>query len=196
MEAKSLLRFTALILGLWIAYSVINPVETSSTRNNTLKLSENYSENIYSNIFPYILCEGCRYSDEDLKENIKDLESSLEKIQLLRPVTFNYKYIPTIPDAVLDTIANREGITVEEARQQMGLLPPSETNINFGFIAQEVQEIFPELVDPDPNGNLYIDYISFIPCLVKSLQEQQLNINKLESDIQKMSEEINQLKNN
>ena len=191
-----LFKFTALLLGLWIAYSVINPEGTSSIRYNTLKSFESNSDNYNSKIFPQILCEGCRYCDEDLKENIQNLESSLEKVRLLRPITFNYKQqVQPIPSAVLDTIVSVEGITVEEARQRMELPSPEKPKTEIGFLAQEVQEVFPEVVYSDPNGNLYIDYISLIPCLVKSIQEQQLVINKLEVEIQTISAEINQFKN-
>ena len=59
----------------------------------------------------------------------------------------------------------------------------------FGFIAQEMEEIFPNVVNKPSNDNeLYsIDYISIIPLLTKSIQE-------LSSIVNKQQREINELK--
>ena len=59
----------------------------------------------------------------------------------------------------------------------------------FGFIAQEMEEIFPNVVNKPSNDNeLYsIDYISIIPLLTKSIQE-------LSSIVNKQQKEINELK--
>lgn len=48
-----------------------------------------------------------------------------------------------------------------------------------GFVAQEVKEIFPELVEQDASGYMYVDYIGLIPILVESVKEQQEQIDEL-----------------
>lgn len=45
-----------------------------------------------------------------------------------------------------------------------------------GFIAQEVQSVFPYMVSEDPSGMLTISKESLIPVLVKAVQQQQLEI--------------------
>jgi len=54
-----------------------------------------------------------------------------------------------------------------------------------GFIAQEVEEVFPELVNEAtyPDGASYkgVATSDLIPYLIKSIQERQLRINKLEN---------------
>jgi len=59
--------------------------------------------------------------------------------------------------------------------------------IQTGFIAQEVQEIFPELVKTDDAGMLSVDYVGMIPHLVESIkslkelvQSQDKRIKQLE----------------
>jgi hypothetical protein len=47
-----------------------------------------------------------------------------------------------------------------------------------GWIAQEVQEVFPEMIFED-SGNLAVKYSEFVPILIKSVQEQQTIIEKL-----------------
>jgi hypothetical protein len=50
---------------------------------------------------------------------------------------------------------------------------------SLGFVAQEVQQLFPELVQQDADGYLYIDYVGLIPVLVESVKEQQEQIDEL-----------------
>jgi len=49
-----------------------------------------------------------------------------------------------------------------------------------GFIAQEMEQIFPELVFTNPvDGFMGIDYESLVPILTKAIQEQQVQIDAL-----------------
>ena len=54
---------------------------------------------------------------------------------------------------------------------------------NFGFIAQEVQEVFPELVGESPDGMLSVEYTGLIAPLVKAIQEQQAIITDLQAKV-------------
>ena len=78
---------------------------------------------------------------------------------------------------------------------------------HIGFLAQDVQKIYPELVYKDKNGILSLDYIGLIPVMVESIKElttksnndslayvnnQTLLLNKIKSD----SLNIAQLTNN
>jgi DNA-binding MltR family transcriptional regulator len=49
-----------------------------------------------------------------------------------------------------------------------------------GFIAQDVQAIFPELVEEDAEGYLSVDYLGLIPVLVEAIKEQQVQIEELQ----------------
>lgn len=50
---------------------------------------------------------------------------------------------------------------------------------SLGFIAQEVQDIFPELVGTNQDGTMGLYTTQFIPVLTKAIQEQQLAIEEL-----------------
>jgi len=45
-----------------------------------------------------------------------------------------------------------------------------------GFIAQEVKELFPELVNEDKNGILSVNYIKFVPLIVEIVKKQNQEI--------------------
>lgn len=70
----------------------------------------------------------------------------------------------------------------------------------FGFIAQNVQTIYPQLVhpiksdlSPTTDNVLTVNYIGFIPLLTSAIQEQQSIIHSLKQDIQKLQAQMKQL---
>lgn len=89
-------------------------------------------------------------SDSRLKKNIKPVESALDKLMKLRPVTFNWKEL-------------------------------DDTRIKHGFIAQDVEEIYPELVNvaEDKDKTLSVNYIGLISELTKAVQELKGQIEKV-----------------
>jgi hypothetical protein len=102
---------------------------------------------------------GTSQSDKDLKENIQPInESSLAKVKLLEPKTFNFK--------------ESEGYA---------------TNTKTGFIAQEVAEIFGTetgvVSGTDGQKDMGIDTTGIVAHLTKAIQEQQEQIEALQSEI-------------
>ncbi len=65
-------------------------------------------------------------------------------------------------------------------------------NMNFndkmqmGFIAQDVEKIFPEMVFTDEAGYKSIDYSRLTPVLVETIKEQQQQINELFKRVEKL----------
>lgn len=53
---------------------------------------------------------------------------------------------------------------------------------SYGLIAQELAEVYPDLVRERSDGYLGIDYYELIPLLIKAVQEQQLQIQQLQSE--------------
>lgn len=83
-------------------------------------------------------------SDITLKDNVEEIKNPLETILKLKPVSFEWK-----PEMKL-----REGKV-------------------FGLIAQDVQEVIPEIVRERANGGgtLTLDYKEIIPWLIGAVQE-------------------------
>ena len=52
---------------------------------------------------------------------------------------------------------------------------------HIGFIAQEVKQVYPELVYEDEKGMLGIDYVSLIPVLVETIQELTKRLEAIEN---------------
>jgi len=89
-------------------------------------------------------------SDERLKENIRDLDDGLQTVMALKPRKYDWK--------------EGKGADTKNAR---------------GFIAQEFETVFPDLIDewrePAPEGQEPYKSVrqDLIPVLVKAIQEQQ-----------------------
>ncbi len=98
-------------------------------------------------------------SDSRLKRNIEPLSSSIDQIMELNPVIYEKK----------SSISSNDYNTTE-----------------VGFVAQELQKIFPDLVEEDRSEDkvLSVQYIQLIPVLVKALQEQQKEIEELRAMIE------------
>jgi hypothetical protein len=53
---------------------------------------------------------------------------------------------------------------------------------HYGFIAQDVEKLFPELVSSDAIGYKTVNYIEFIPVILSKMQSMQEEINELKRD--------------
>ena len=64
----------------------------------------------------------------------------------------------------------------------------------FGFIAQEIEMIFPNIIRKDDLGFYSMDYLQLIPVSIKNLQIQENCIKELREDIEFMKQELEKLK--
>jgi len=143
-------------------------------------------------------------SDSRFKTDITPLENSLPTITSLSPVS--YKLLPRFGEnafngnGVSDDIPSG-GLTDKDLRdiEYFNNFHKSLENDgpHFGFIAQEVKEIYPELVHTDKDGYMYIDYIGMIPLLVNAIgelnaqiEEQNAQIEELKADNSELSQAV------
>ncbi len=127
-------------------------------------------------------------SDIRLKDNIMPLETDIEKMDLLNPITFTFKKpeIEKTRSDIIDTTINE--ILANPNNEQFY------DQIRYGFSAQELQKVFPDLVTADENGFLRVNYIGMIPVLVDVLKEQHQQIETLQTIITLHEEEIVNIK--
>lgn len=128
---------------------------------------------------------GYYTSDKNLKKDINKLQNSMEIINKLNPVTFNFD---------------------KEGNKHMNLA----SGLQYGFISQEVKEILPQftktIIRPainDDKGNelasrkeiLSLNYMGFIAILTKGIQEQQAQIENQQAQIDELKEMVKSLAN-
>jgi hypothetical protein len=105
-------------------------------------------------------------SDLNAKTDIRNITSISDKLMLLRPVVYKLK----------------------EQSENSGQIIDKEQQDQFGFIAQELREIFPELVNENDMGVLGVQYSELIPLLVKAFQDQQAEIAVFKERIAKLEQ--------
>lgn len=111
-------------------------------------------------------------SDEKLKKNVKAIDNALDKVLALNPSGYEYK-------------------TNEYSSLNLA------SGNHYGFTAQGVQQVLPELVsekvienanpmnkeDKTTTSYLSVNYIEIIPFLTKAIQEQQVLIQQLQAEV-------------
>jgi hypothetical protein len=128
-------------------------------------------------------------SDVKFKKNIKENVVGLEFIKKLRPVTYNLD-----TEAIKKHFGIEKGINLEHDKQK-------EAIIQSGFIAQEVEKAANEVnyafsgVDAsnNTNGNYGLRYAEFVVPLVKSIQEQQIIIEKQNKQIELLNQRLEKI---
>ena len=93
-------------------------------------------------------------SDRRWKKNIRELKNRLQKILALRPVDFEWR-------------------TKEFPGKNFW------EGTFLGFIAQEIEQVFPDLVRTDSAGYKSLDYSKLLAPVVQALQEQDKKIESL-----------------
>ena len=100
-------------------------------------------------------------SDIRLKENIHSLKGTLEKLDSIRAVTYDWKEL------------------TEEERKTVH----SHTGSDIGVIAQEVEEVFPHLVEDRPNGYKAVNYEKLSAVLLSAVKELKQEVEELKQKI-------------
>ena len=90
-------------------------------------------------------------SDERFKEDVETVPNALEGINKLRGVTYVWRQ-NDFPERNFEDI------------------------LQFGFIAQEVEEVYPELVQTDKNGFKSVKYTNILAIVVEAIKEQHLEV--------------------
>jgi hypothetical protein len=124
-----------------------------------------------------VYCSGSYLpSDEKLKENIQPMQNALDKIMKLEVSTYNFK-ATEFPEMNLPT-----------DRQN-------------GFIAQNIESVFPELVKFNPAKKEQpaefkaVNYTGLIPVLTEAIQEQQRLLETKDTRIDQLQNQYNDLQN-
>ena len=93
------------------------------------------------------------YSDARAKSNVKSINYGLSTLSKLRPVSY--------------TLTNNP--SGQNDHQELGL------------IAQELEQVMPELVRTDKDGKKLVNYTGLLPVLIKSIQELQKEVAALKA---------------
>ena len=106
------------------------------------------------------------YSDARLKKDVSPIQDALGNLMSVHGVRFEW----------------RQDTDIE--------LP---TTPQLGFLAQELEPVFPELVERDSSGFLHVDYAGLTPVLVEAIRQQQAEISELQEQVAVLNGRIDAL---
>lgn len=66
----------------------------------------------------------------------------------------------------------------------------TDTRRQVGVVAQEVEDVLPEIVSRDNNGLKSLDYGKLVPLLVEAIKEQQRTITELTEEMKNITREL------
>lgn len=127
-------------------------------------------------------------SDIKLKEDISDIKSPLATIRQMRGVKYKYKENSFIEekesmysDSILNGFSNLNNLKVRES-------------MRIGLIAQEVEQIVPEVVKTMPDSTKAIAYTDLIALLIEGIKEQQIQIETLQNLVYSQEQDLIKIK--
>lgn len=104
-------------------------------------------------------------SDIRLKKDIQPLQGALQKLQQLNGITYHWNDTKT------------------------GTNRPAE--IQMGFTAQNIQQVFPQLVSADAQGYLQTAYGTYDALYVEAIKELKAEVDKLRKELDEMKKQKN-----
>jgi hypothetical protein len=126
------------------------------------------------------------WSGQSMKKNINSLDHGLSSIMKMRPVSYHYDLTvspgDSLPLSDSDPVKNAT-LQAEKNRS----LPEATEPKHFGFIAEEIDTVFPNIVS-QIQGIEGVNYTEIIPVLVKGIQEQQQIIESLKSEVNRLND--------
>lgn len=127
-------------------------------------------------------------SDEVLKKNIKNMTEQrsdyVNKLKQLNGKTYEKLIESSKDNAVeIERMVADGKIPKEKASEALKALNERKKDTyitEYGFIAQDVRKLFPELVQEDSDGTLALNYTGLIPVLLEAIKDLQSRVEVLE----------------
>ena len=115
-------------------------------------------------------------SDSTAKTDIKKLEKERSKLKEIKGVSYYRK---------ADLVGEKVDLGTQTIKVSVDSVSTKEKKIKreYGFLAQEVQEVYPDMVREDEDGTLAINYNAFIPLLVEAYKEQETEMDSLKVEL-------------
>ncbi|MBW7844496.1 MAG: tail fiber domain-containing protein [Bacteroidia bacterium] len=170
-------------LNFWI------PFPNPNSQNNVLFLQDvtanvgigtstpNYKLDVWGDIATYSVYLA---SDAKLKTNIQPIANNqINKLYQLQGKTYSKKL--NQPMLVTNGITDTVKLKTIQAQNARNLANNGKQE--FGYLAQEIQQLYPELVSGDTSSHLSVNYIGLIPIIIEALKEQYQTVNDLKQQL-------------
>ncbi len=117
---------------------------------------------------------------EPMAQNDKDGTRTLDNLLRMNVLEYNLK------NQTSERTSEEIGEMTEEVRASYEMMKKDEeelaSRLHFGISAQELQEIYPNLVMEGQDGYLTVNYIELVPLLIRSIQVLKQELDELKSE--------------
>ena len=128
-------------------------------------------------------------SDITLKENIipiveeeKTAGSTLDNVMHMNVIKYNYKAKEYQRESdEFDIYEDKEEAAKAEELAKQRIREMAEQK-HYGLSAQELQEIYPDIVRKGEDGILGVNYVELVPILIRSIQELKAELDEVKSE--------------
>ena len=138
---------------------VIGNGQSEDSKSNALVINKGGNMTVYGSVTSNA---SSNTSDFRLKKDIQQLDGALDKVLQLRGVSFYWK--------------NKEEMAAAKGKDVKNMSYGFDSDKQIGVIAQEIEEVLPELVVTDDEGFKSVKYEEITPLLIEAIKEQQKEI--------------------
>ena len=153
--------------------------------------------------FPYLLTDTGTgevtkgNSDQRLKKNIASISGALDKITALRGVSYQWNELGLSQKTkgIEDRMRSESNSAEDNEKlweRERERIRKEQSGTFKGFIAQEMETVFPEWVSEDEDGYKTIDTSEVIPVMVEAIKAQQKKIENLEATVERLEKLVTQ----
>ena len=125
-------------------------------------------------------------SDITLKENIVSIEdeeenvgSTLDNLMNMNVIKYNYKPQKINFEQEEYDPDNEENMLLTSKIQTQNKLLELSRQKHYGLSAQEIREIYPDVVREGEDGILGVNYLELVPILIRSIQELKAELDEI-----------------
>ena len=137
-------------------------------------------------------------SDARVKEHVEPVVHALERIQRMRGVTHTYRQEHDAATGETDA-AGTEGVDADAANATgASNVPPVRRaplphGRHYGFLAQEIEAVVPELVATLPDGLKAVQYEKVVVLLTEAIKEVSHTMSEMRNTIERLSDRLERL---
>lgn len=127
-------------------------------------------------------------SDERIKKEVQVLNSSADLFKL-KPKQYKLKsYSELLKEFKTTSDTTKENnVTIHDSEEY--------EKLHYGFLAQDIKQVYPDLVYISPDGTLGVDYQGFIPMIIDQLQKTQQSSQVKDYQLDDLENRVTKLEN-
>ena len=155
---------------------VIGNGQSEDSKSDALIVSKNGNMTVNGSI---TYTGSCSSSDMRLKKDVESLDGALDKVLKLRGVTFYWK--------------NKAEMAAAKGKDVKNMSYGFSDEKQIGVIAQEVEEVLPELVVTDNEGFKAVKYENLTPVLIEAVKELKAEKDELQKEVEELKRMVEEL---